>query len=57
MGQGRVLYVHPSKLPVDKACDWSAGASPYLLAPMGIIGLANALRGRGLDVVGINYPM
>jgi radical SAM superfamily enzyme YgiQ (UPF0313 family) len=57
MGQGRVLYVHPSKLPVDKPCDWSAGASPYLLAPMGIIGLANALRGRGLDVVGINYPM
>src|SRR5439155_15238699 len=57
MGEGRILYVHPSKLPVDKPCDWSNGASPYLLAPMGIIGLANALRARGLDVVGINYPM
>ena len=57
MGEGRVIYVHPSKLPVDKPCDWSNGASPYLLAPMGIIGLANALRGRGLDVIGINYPM
>src|SRR5438105_84660 len=41
MGAGRVLYIHPSKLPVDKPCDWSAGASPYLLAPMGVIGLAN----------------
>src|ERR1700704_7111334 len=57
MGEGRILYVHPSKLPVDKPCDWSNGESPYLLAPMGIIGLANALRTRGLDVVGINYPM
>jgi len=57
MGEGRILYVHPSKLPVDKPCDWAKGASPYLLAPMGIIGLANALRARGLDVVGINYPM
>ena len=57
MGNGRVVYVHPSKLPVDKPCDWSNGASPYLLAPMGIIGLTNALRARGLDVVGINYPM
>src|SRR5439155_11380690 len=57
MGEGRILYVHPSKLPVDTPCDWSNGASPYLLAPMGIIGLANALRQRGLDVVGINYPM
>jgi radical SAM superfamily enzyme YgiQ (UPF0313 family) len=56
MGVGRVLYIHPSKLPVDKPCDWSAGASPYLLAPMGVIGLANALRGHGVDVVGINYP-
>ena len=54
---GRVLYVHPSKLPVDQSHDWSNGASPYLLAPMGIIGLANSLRQRGLDVIGINYPM
>ena len=57
MNDGGVLYVHPSKLPVDKACDWSNGASPYLLAPMGIIGIANALRERGLEVVGLNYPM
>src|SRR5262245_6092959 len=56
MADGRILYVHPSKLPVDKPCDWSAGASPYLLAPMGVIGLANALRARGIEVVGINYP-
>src|SRR5437764_9003418 len=57
MGGGRTLDVHPSNLPVAMPCDWSKGASPYLLAPMGIIGLANALRQRGLDVVGINYPM
>src|ERR1041384_5578253 len=56
MGVGRVLYIHPSKLPVDKPCDWSAGASPYLLAPMGVIGLANTLRAHGVEVVGINYP-
>jgi radical SAM superfamily enzyme YgiQ (UPF0313 family) len=54
---GRILYIHPSKLPVDKPCDWSRGASPYLLAPMGVVGLANALRAQGLDVLGINYPM
>lgn len=57
MSDGRILYVHPSKLPVDTPCDWSRGASPYLLAPMGVVGLANHLRGRGIDVVGLNYPM
>ena len=55
MGDGRILYVHPSKLPVDKPCDWSNGASPYLLAPMGIIGLANALRKQGLDAVSYTH--
>src|SRR5581483_1377182 len=54
---GRILYIHPSKLPVDKPVDWSRGASPYLLAPMGVVGLANALRQKGFDVVGLNYPM
>lgn len=57
MGEGRIVYVHPSKLPVDKPVDWSAGASPYVLAPMGVIGLANALRSAGLQVVGVNYPI
>jgi radical SAM superfamily enzyme YgiQ (UPF0313 family) len=57
MGEGRVLYVHPSKLPVDKPVDWAAGASPYVLAPIGVIGLANAIRGAGIAVVGLNYPM
>src|SRR5204862_311956 len=56
MGAGRVLYIHPSKLPVDKPCDWAAGASPYLLAPMGVIGLANALRGlEALDFVDSSF--
>lgn len=57
MVDGRILYIHPSKLPVDKPVDWSRGASPYLLAPMGVVGLANALRQKGFDVVGLNYPM
>jgi hypothetical protein len=54
---GRILYVHPSKLPVDRPVDWSKGASPYLLAPMGVVGLANELRRHGFEVVGLNYPM
>ena len=55
--RGRILYIHPSKLPVDQPVDWSRGASPYLIAPMGIVGLANLLRERGHEVVGLNYPM
>src|SRR5207253_10696745 len=57
VADGRILYIHPSKLPVDQPVDWSRGASPYLLAPMGVVGLANALRQHGFDVVGLNYPM
>lgn len=57
MPDGRILYIHPSKLPVDRPVDWSKGASPYLLAPMGVVGLANELRRNGFEVVGLNYPM
>ena len=57
MPNGRILYVHPSKLPVDRPLDWRRGASPYVLAPMGVVGLVNRLRTRGLDVIGLNYPM
>ena len=57
MPDGRILYIHPSKLPVDRPVDWSKGASPYLLAPMGVVGLANELRRDGFEVIGLNYPM
>jgi len=41
--------VHPSKLPSTSHCDWS-NAPARICSAMGIIGLANALRQRGLDV-------
>lgn len=45
-----VLYVHSSKNPLTEQ-------TPYAYMPVGIIGILNALRKKGIEVWGINYAI
>ncbi|MBN2393183.1 MAG: radical SAM protein [Anaerolineae bacterium] len=57
-----VLYVHPLKQDIDfyvqqqDARDVQMGR-PYGLIPLGVPALVNVLRGAGIEVQGINYPL
>ena len=53
-----VAYVHPAKQPVGFRYDLArANYIPYLLMPVGSIGLANLLRQHGYGVRGVNYAI
>ena len=52
-----MLYVHPSKQGISLTTDRQTMGRPYGLMPMGVIALANALRGLGLRVEGIDLPL
>ena len=52
-----VLYIHPSKQGVDFEYDWHRAGNAYLFMPMGVIGLANLLRERGITVQGVNLAL
>ncbi|MBM3188455.1 MAG: radical SAM protein [Chloroflexi bacterium] len=56
-GAPPVLYVHPSKQGVTLTTDRQTMGRPYGLLPMGIVGLANMLRGQGIEVQGVNLPL
>jgi radical SAM superfamily enzyme YgiQ (UPF0313 family) len=52
-----VLYIHPAKQEVGFRYDEYVSSPPYLVIPVGVIGLINLLRGRGLEVTGLNLPL
>ena len=52
-----VLYIHPAKQEVGFRYDEYVSSPPYLLMPVGVIGLANLLCQRGLEVRGLNLPL
>ncbi|MEA3346299.1 MAG: radical SAM protein [Chloroflexota bacterium] len=52
-----VLYIHPAKQKVETRYDKYISSPPYLLMPVGVIGLANLLREQGLRVKGLNLPL
>jgi len=52
-----VLYIHPAKQEVNFRYDEYVSSPPYLLMPVGVIGLANLLREQGLRVEGLNLPL
>ncbi len=52
-----VLYIHPAKQEVGFRYDEYVSSPPYLLMPVGVIGLVNLLRQRGLEVRGLNLPL
>jgi radical SAM superfamily enzyme YgiQ (UPF0313 family) len=53
-----VLYIHPAKQPVGFRYDLARGNYiPYLLMPVGVIGLANLLQEHGLAICGLNYAI
>ena len=52
-----VLYIHPAKQEVGFRYDRHTPSPPYLFMPVGVIGLANLLRGQGLKVRGLNLPL
>lgn len=52
-----MLYIHPAKQEVGFRYDEYVSSPPYLLMPVGVIGLANLLRQRGLEVIGLDLPL
>jgi hypothetical protein len=52
-----VLYIHPAKQEVGFRYDEYVSSPPYLLIPVGVIGLVNLLRQRGLAVTGLDLPL
>jgi len=52
-----ILYVHPAKQEVGTRYDKYIPSPPYLVMPVGVIGLVNLLRGQGLRVKGLNLPL
>ncbi len=57
-----VLYVHPAKQGVDFYVEGQGRRDvqmgrPYGLIPMGVPALINVLRGAGIEVRGVNYPL
>ncbi|MCD6519773.1 MAG: hypothetical protein J7M05_07615, partial [Anaerolineae bacterium] len=53
-----IVYLHPAKQQVgfpftDPRFSY---LTPFLLMPVGIVGLANLLRKRGFPLQGLNYP-
>jgi len=52
-----VLYIHPAKQEVGARYDKYIPSPPYLLIPVGVIGLANLLREQELRVKGLNLPL
>jgi radical SAM superfamily enzyme YgiQ (UPF0313 family) len=57
-----VLYIHPPKQDVDFYVQQQAAhdaqlGRPYGLIPLGVPALVNVLRGAGIEVQGLNYPL
>lgn len=46
-----ILYLHATKNPLGEDC------LRYAIMPMGIIGILNSLRKKGISVVGMNYAI
>ncbi len=52
-----VLYIHPAKQGVGFPYGEQAADVPYVLFPVGVIGLMNLLRREGIAVRGLNEPL
>ncbi|MBC7255575.1 MAG: cobalamin B12-binding domain-containing protein [Chloroflexi bacterium] len=52
-----VLYIHPAKQGVGFPYERQAADVPYVLFPVGVIGLMNLLRREGIAVRGLNEPL
>lgn len=52
-----ILYIHPAKQEADAAYGKYRSSPFYPLIPVGVIGMANALRQAGWEVQGLNLPL